>query len=408
MKNIGIIKESRRDEKRVPLIPSQVKNLINKYSDLKITVQPSSHRCFIDKEYEKMGAIIDNNLDKCDLILGVKEIEPSLLIPSKTYIFFSHTSKIKSDYSAAAQGTPGMDKKELLKEILQKNITLIDYENIRDNQSNRYLGFGRFAGIVGCYNSLNLYLERIGESAMPRAYIEDSFKKIKDNISKKNFDNAKILVTGDGRVAKGVLEFLSFANIDAVEPGEFNSYNKSKSVYCNLPTSLYVKSKNNREFNLQNFIQYPDMYASSLEDYLPYATLLISAHYWDPKSPVLFNKKNVQNYKNLIAIGDITCDINGSIPTTLRSSTIEKPYFYIDRDSLEEVKNDKNSLAIMAVDNLPSELPKNSSEEFGGGMVSEVIPFIIEKDDGRIMNATICSNGKFCRSYEYLNDYINN
>ena len=136
--------------------------------------------------------------------------------------------------------------------------------------------------------------------------------------------------------------------------------------------------------------------------------MLISSHYWDPKSPVLFNKKNVQNYKNLIAIGDITCDINGSIPTTLRSSTIEKPYFYIDRDSLEEVKNDKNSLAIMAVDNLPSELPKNSSEEFGGGMVSEVIPFIIEKDDGRIMNATICSNGKFCRSYEYLNDYINN
>ena len=406
MLNIGLIRESRSDDKRTSLVPSHIKELLNKYSGLKIIVQPSKHRCHNNQEYQEQGAIINEDLSECDLILGVKEIEPSVLLESKSYMFFSHTCKIQPDNSTATQGTPGMDKKELLHEILKKNITLIDYVNIRDDLSRRYFGFGRFAGIVGCYNSLNLYLETIGKKPMPRAYQLGSYEKLKEHINLQDFQNAKIIVTGDGRVAKGTLELLAFANINQITPNEFMTNNHSTDVFCNLPTSSYVKHKDDKEFDLQHFIQSPDMYVSVLENFLPHATMLISSHYWDPKSPRLFEKQNIQQYTQLKVIGDITCDINGSIPTTSRPSTIKDPYYYIDRITHKEIEKNTNSLAIMAVDNLPSELPKDSCKEFGDGIVKEVFPFILKEDDGRIKKATITENGSFCPSYEFLYNYI--
>ena len=407
MYKIAIIRESRSDDRRTPLVPSHIKELLSTFPDLSIAVQPSNHRCFSDQEYEEQGAIITEDLSACNLVLGVKEIEPDLLIPSKSYMFFSHTSKIQPDNSAAAQGTPGMDKKELLKEILKKKITLIDYENIRDDLSRRYLGFGRFAGIVGCYNSLNLYLETLGQKPMPRAHELNSYEKLKDNIGKRDFGNARIIITGDGRVARGSLEFLKFANIQKVLPDEYLQYNNSSAIFCNLPTSAYVSNKDGNVFDLQHFINSPEMYISVLDKYMPSTSMFISSHYWDPKSPRLFEKKDIEKYNNLKVIGDITCDVNGSIPTTSRPSTIIDPYYYIDRTTLQEINQHNQALAIMAVDNLPSELPKDSSKEFGDGIVKEVLPYILGKDDGRIKRATITKNGYFLPSYKYLTNYIN-
>ena len=407
MYKIAIIRESRSDDKRAPLVPAHIKELLSTFSDLSISVQPSEHRCFSDQEYEEQGAIITEDLSACKLVLGVKEIEPDLLIPLKSYMFFSHTSKIQPDNSAAAQGTPGMDKKELLKEILKKKITLIDYENIRDDLSRRYLGFGRFAGIVGCYNSLNLYLETLGQQPMPRAHELNSYEKLKNNIDKRDFGNARIIITGDGRVARGSLEFLKFTNIQKVLPDEYLQYSNSSAIFCNLPTSVYVSNKDGNVFDLQHFINSPEMYISVLDKYMPSTSMLISSHYWDPKSPRLFEKKDIEKYNNLKVIGDITCDVNGSIPTTSRPSTIIDPYYYIDRTTLQEINQHNQALAIMAVDNLPSELPKDSSKEFGDGIVKEVLPYILEKDDGRIKRATITKNGYFLPSYKYLTNYIN-
>ena len=407
MYKIAIIRESRSDDRRAPLVPAHIKELLSTFSDLSISVQPSEHRCFSDQEYVEQGAIITEDLSACKLVLGVKEIEPDLLIPLKSYMFFSHTSKIQPDNSAAAQGTPGMDKKELLKEILKKKITLIDYENIRDDLSRRYLGFGRFAGIVGCYNSLNLYLETLGQQPMPRAHELNSYEKLKNNIDKRDFGNARIIITGDGRVARGSLEFLKFANIQKVLPDEYLQYNNSLAIFCNLPTSAYVSNKDGNVFDLQHFINSPEMYISVLDKYMPSTSMLISSHYWDPKSPRLFEKKDIEKYNNLKVIGDITCDVNGSIPTTSRPSTIIDPYYYIDRTTLQEINQHNQALAIMAVDNLPSELPKDSSKEFGDGIVKEVLPYILEKDDGRIKRATITKNGYFLPSYKYLTNYIN-
>ena len=407
MYKIAIIRESRSDDRRTPLVPSHIKELLSTFLDLSIFVQPSKHRCFSDQEYEEKGAIITEDLSACNLVLGVKEIEPDLLIPSKSYMFFSHTIKIQPDNSAAAQGTPGMDKKELLKEILKKKITLIDYENIRDDLSRRYLGFGRFAGIVGCYNSLNLYLETLGQKPMPRAHELNSYEKLKDSIGKRDFRNARIIITGDGRVARGSLEFLEFANIQKVLPDEYLQNNNSSAIFCNLPTSAYVSNKNGSIFDLQNFINSPEMYISVLNKYMPSTNMLISSHYWDPKSPRLFEKKDIEKNNNLKVIGDITCDVNGSIPTTSRSSTIIDPYYYVDRITMQEINQHDQALAVMAVDNLPSELPKDSSKEFGDGILKEVLPYILEKDDGRIKRATITENGYFLPSYKYLTNYIN-
>ena len=404
MNKIGIIKESRVDDKRTPLTPKNIKELLTRFPNLSITVQPSKHRCFLDQEYKDFGAIISEDLSTSDLILGVKEIEPHLLIPSKSYMFFSHTTKIQPDNSAAAQGTPGMDKKELIKEIIKRKITLIDYENIRDDQSRRYLGFGRFAGIVGCYNALNLYLETNGQSSMPRAYELNSYKKLKENINKRNFANARIIITGDGRVARGSLEFIESANIQQVTPEKFLENNNTSAIFCNLPTSKYVYNKEGGDFDLQHFINFPEKYISVLDKYLRTTNMLITSHYWDPKSPRLFKKNDIAKYTKL---GDITCDINGSIPTTLKSTTIKNPYFYLNPITFEEVEKNNDSLAIMAVDNLPSELPRDSSTEFGDGIVNEVLPFMIEKDDGRILNATITHNGQFLNKYQYLLNYIN-
>jgi len=407
MYKIAIIRESRSDDRRTPLVPAHIKELLSTFSDLSISVQSSEHRCFSDQEYVEQGAIITEDLSACKLVLGVKEIEPDLLIPLKSYMFFSHTSKIQPDNSAAAQGTPGMDKKELLKEILKKKITLIDYENIRDDLSRRYLGFGRFAGIVGCYNSLNLYLETLGQQPMPRAHELNSYEKLKNNIDKRDFGNARIIITGDGRVARGSLEFLKFTNIQKVLPDEYLQYSNSSAIFCNLPTSVYVSNKDGNVFDLQHFINSPEMYISVLDKYMPSTSMLISSHYWDPKSPRLFEKKDIEKYNNLKVIGDITCDVNGSIPTTSRPSTIIDPYYYIDRTTLQEINQHNQALAIMAVDNLPSELPKDSSKEFGDGIVKEVLPYILEKDDGRIKRATITKNGYFLPSYKYLTNYIN-
>jgi len=407
MYKIAIIRESRSDDRRTPLVPSHIKELLSTFPNLSISVQPSNHRCFSDQEYEEQGAIITEDLSACNLVLGVKEIEPDLLISSKSYMFFSHTSKIQPDNSATAQGTPGMDKKELLKEILKKKITLIDYENMRDDLNRRYLGFGRFAGIVGCYNSLNLYLETLDQKPMPRAYELNSYEKLKDNIGKRDFRNARIIITGDGRVARGSLEFLEFANIQKVLPDEYLQNNNSSAIFCNLPTSAYVSNKDGSIFNLHHFINSPELYISVLDKYMPSTSVLISSHYWDPKSPRLFEKKDIEKNNNLKVIGDITCDVNGSIPTTSRSSTIMDPYYYIDRTTLQEINQHNQALAIMAVDNLPSELPKDSSKEFGDGIVKEVLPYILEKDDGRIKRATITENGYFLPSYKYLTNYIN-
>ena len=399
--NIGIIRESRNDENRTPLVPEHIKKYKESNPNINFIIQPSNSRCFSDEEYELCGAKINENLNECSIIFGVKEIDPNILINNRTYLFFSHTFKINKQ-----QKNIEKNKKDLLLSILNKKITLIDYENIRGKNGTRCLGFGRFAGIVGCYNTLNLLLKVLGKQSLASAYKINDYERLVLNLKNLYFPKTKILVTGDGRVAKGVIELLNQTNIKAVSKKDFLEKKFDQPIFCNLETKDYVTNNSSTNFNLEHFINNPQDYSSSALQYLKETNILISAHYWDPSSPKIFENEDLKDLQNLKIVGDITCDINGSVPTTIRSTTIEEPNYWIERYTLKEIDENNDGIAVMAVDNLPSELPRDSSTEFSEGIINEVLPFLLKEDDGRILNGTITTDGSFLEKYNYLNNYI--
>ena len=399
--NIGIVRESRNDENRTPLVPEHIKKYKESNPNINFIIQPSNSRCFSDEEYELCGAKINENLNECSIIFGVKEIDPNILINNRTYLFFSHTFKINKQ-----QKNIEKHKKDLLLSILNKKITLIDYENIRGKNGTRCLGFGRFAGIVGCYNTLNLLLKVLGKQSLASAYKINDYERLVLNLKNLYFPKTKILVTGDGRVAKGVIELLNQTNIKAVSKKDFLEKKFDQPIFCNLETKDYVTNNSSTNFNLEHFINNPQDYSSSALQYLKETDILISAHYWDPSSPKIFENEDLKDLQNLKIVGDITCDINGSVPTTIRSTTIEEPNYWIERYTLKEIDENNDGIAVMAVDNLPSELPRDSSTEFSEGIINEVLPFLLKEDDGRILNGTITTDGSFLEKYNYLNDYI--
>ena len=399
--NIGIVRESRNDENRTPLVPEHIKKYKESNPNINFIIQPSNSRCFSDEEYELCGAKINDNLNECSIIFGVKEIDPNILINNRTYLFFSHTFKINKQ-----QKNIEKHKKDLLLSILNKKITLIDYENIRGKNGTRCLGFGRFAGIVGCYNTLNLLLKVLGKQSLASAYKINDYERLVLNLKNLYFPKTKILVTGDGRVAKGVIELLNQTNIKAVSKKDFLEKKFDQPIFCNLETKDYVTNNSSTNFNLEHFINNPQDYSSSALQYLKETNILISAHYWDPSSPKIFENEDLKDLQNLKIVGDITCDINGSVPTTIRSTTIEEPNYWIERYTLKEIDENNDGIAVMAVDNLPSELPRDSSTEFSEGIINEVLPFLLKEDDGRILNGTITTDGSFLEKYNYLNNYI--
>jgi len=393
---LSVIRESRIDENRAPFSPTQISNILDKFPNLKIIVQPSKRRCFKDEDYLKSGAKITDDLSSADIIFGVKEVEISTLIKNKTYLFFSHTSKVHQYIGQVINDKAVIYKKELLKEMIKKNITLIDYENLRDvsGEAYRYLGFGRFAGIIGTYNTLNLYLKLYAGQQLPRAFELNNYEQIKKLISKQNFNKIKILLTGSGRASKGAIEMLKYANIRQVTLNDYLKKKYDEPIFCNISARKHIERKDGKDI-------------SKIKNYLFNTDIFIACHYWDPKFPKLFSPKQINEFKNLKIIGDVTCDINGSVPTTIRSTSIANPYYSINTESMKEIKLGNKGIAIMAVDNLPSELPQDASEEFGSSVISEVLPYLIDKDDGRINRATTASNGKFCSKFSYLNDFIN-
>jgi len=405
---ISILEEARADENRAPFTPDQIKTLITNFPNIKISVQPSKKRCFKDEEYSKAGAKLDEDITNSNIIFGIKEIDISKIIEDKTYLFFSHTSKVPNGNFQNSQDPAIIYKKKLLREVLKKNVTLIDYENIRDKskEAYRYLGFGRFAGIVGCYNSLNLYLKLQKEKSLPRAFEINDYEKIKELLSKQNFNKLKILQTGRGNVAKGSMEVLKHANIKQVSINDYLNKKYNEAVFCNISTRDYVERNDGKDYSVQDFASNPHEYKSKVKNYLFDTDMLITGHYWEPKFPKLFYPNQINEFKNLKIIGDITCDINGAVPTTVRSTTIAKPYYSIDINSMKEIDLGSKGIAVMAVDNLPSELPNESSEEFGNSIISEVLPYLINQDDGRINRATTASQGKFCSPFSYLEDFI--
>ncbi len=395
---LGIIKEGKTPpDKRVPFSPTQCVEIEQRYPHVKVVVQESDIRAFKDDEYREVGIEIVTDVSDCDILMGIKEVPVSRLIPKKTYLFFSHTIK-KQPYN-----------RKLLQEVLNKKIRLVDYEALKDKLNNRLVAFGRFAGIVGAYNGLLTYGKKFKLFSIRKASECFDINDLKIELRKVVLPPIKIILTGGGRVAKGAMETLDSAGIRKVSPKDFLNNTFNEPVYVQISSADYHVRKAGGPFNREEFHQNPQLYASTFVQYAHVADLLIAGAFWNPKAPVLFTREEMQNPDfKLKVIADVTCDIEGSIPATKKPSTILDPlYDYNPKtDSVEAPLGNPNLVTVMAVDNLPCELPRSASEEFGRDLIDKILPALVISDkDGVIKRASITKNGKLTETFAYLTDY---
>lgn len=398
--SIGLIREGKvPPDKRVPFTPVQTEEIQQRFPFVKVLVQQSNVRGFADNEYIEIGTEVVADVSACDILMGIKEVPVDQLIADKTYLFFSHTIKMQP-YN-----------RKLLQTILQKRIKLIDYEALRDSQGNRLVAFGRYAGMVGAYNGLLTWGKRYGQFQMRRAFECYDVNDLKLELRKVNFPNIKIVLTGSGRVAKGAMEALDTAGIRKVSPIDFLQRSFNEPVYVQLGSADYHVRVAGGHFNREEFHEYPERYQSSFLAFTQVADVLLAGAFWNPKAPRLFSEADMKQPSFKIkVIADITCDINGSVPSTKRASTIVDPVYDYD-PTTEEIKapfSGDNHVTVMAIDNLPCELPRSASEEFGHDLIDRVLkPLLLEDRDGIIARGTVAENGKLTAAFRYLEAYVN-
>ncbi|MCS6821917.1 MAG: NAD(P)-dependent oxidoreductase [Microscillaceae bacterium] len=399
MKKIGILRESRVPvERRVALLPKHLQQIQERYPNISFYVQPYSHRCISDEEYAQVGAYLTEDLSDCDILLGIKEVKPELLLPNKTYLFFSHTIKKQSH------------NKVLLQNILAKNIRLIDYECITNDLGERLIAFGRFAGLVGAYNTLRAILLRYQKQDLKPAYQCQDLSEIQQILKTIYLPACKIVITGTGRVGKGAVEIMHMAGVEQVSPQNFLTKNYAKPVFTALHSLEYHKLKENIDIASQNFYLFPQNYISDFIKYARVADVLITTHFWSPQAPKLFTLQEARQADFKIkVIGDISCDINGSVPCTVQTSTIDNPFYDYNpyTEQVEPPFSDTRNITIMAIDNLPCELPKDASDYFGTQFVRYVLPALLGEDkDGVLARATIAQYGELTPRFSYLADFV--
>jgi alanine dehydrogenase len=394
----GIIREGKNPpDKRVPFVPKQCAQLKSNYPGLELAVQSSPVRCFGDETYQAEGISVVDTVNDCDVIFGVKEVPYDMLAEEKTMLFFSHTIK-KQPYN-----------RTLLQEILKKKVRLIDYETLTYPNGARVLGFGRYAGIVGAYNALIAHGKRYNSFELKPAYLCEDMKEMGREMKKVKLGTAKIIISGGGKVANGAKETLNAAGIREVSIPEFLNDSFDEPVYCNADILDYHEKDGNPPADFAAFIEDSTVWKNTFVRFLKVADIFISAHFWDNKSAHFFTEEDVkqESFKTRI-VADITCDIKGSVPTTLRPSTIAEPIYGYDRMTGEEAEPyAENSVTIMAVDNLPCEVPKDASEGFGFELMEKIVPLFMGDDPDNILGrATIAENGKLTEKFSYLQDYV--
>lgn len=397
---LGVIREGKvPPDKRVPLTPQQCQLVQTKFPQVEVVVQTSPIRAFKDEEYAEAGIKIVDKLDDCDIIIGVKEVNVEDLIPGKKFMFFSHTIK-KQPYN-----------RRLLQALMDKHIQLIDYEVLKNKQNKRIIGFGRYAGIVGCYNGFLAYGKRHGYYSILKASdchnrleMEEEMKKI--TLPK----DTKIVLTGFGRVGYGAREIMDQLPITEVSPEEFLTQSFDGPVFTHLDVEDYYARIDGAPFEKQDFYANPDRYKSVFAPYLAVANLYIACHFWSNRSPYIITKEELQNPKiKTSVVADISCDIAGPIACTIRASVIAEPVYGYDPQTGEEISPwAANAITVMAVDNLPCELPKDASEDFGSELIKHVFPCLFGDDPDDVIGRASETglNGKLTPNFAYLQDYV--
>lgn len=397
MISIGIIIEDKTPpDTRVAISPEEAQKLKVLFPNLIVKVQSSNSRCFKDEEYQEKGIEVVENVDDCNILLGIKEVAIEKLIAHKTYLFFSHTIKKQAH------------NKKLLQTVLEKNIRLIDYECLVDEKDNRVIAFGRFAGIVGAHNGIMAYGIRTQQYSLKRAFEFKDLNTLYKFYSSVKLPAIKIVVTGGGRVAQGVLEVMKQLNISRVSIDAFTKNTFNEAVFVQLDSDDLYQRKDGKKLPIHDFYENPQDYLCNFKPFYASADIMINAVYWHPEAPLFFSKKEMNNpHFNIKTIADITCDINGSIPATTRATTIEEPVMgYNAHTEKEESPYQNHVIDIMSIDNLPNELPRDASAVFGEKMVALIIPELLKEHSDMIEKATIAKNGMLTKRYEYLSDYV--
>ncbi|MFH1005015.1 MAG: NAD(P)-dependent oxidoreductase [Bacteroidota bacterium] len=398
MAKIGIIKENKiPPDRRVPFTPHQCKFIMENFQGTKVVVQSSEVRIIKDEEYANAGIKVVDDISDCDIIIGIKEVPVKNLIPNKKYIFFSHTIK-KQPHN-----------QELLKAILKNNIQLIDYECMTDEKHNRIIGFGHYAGIVGAYNGIMGYGKRYNLFSIKRAYECKDENELWEEQKKINLPKLKIIITGSGRVAGGAVKVMDALHIRRVTPYEFTHYSFRYPTYAQLFCYDYYETIDGSQWDWNFFFSHPKNFRSTFMKYPHFCDLLIHCSFWDPRAPVMFSKEQMRSPEfGISVIADISCDINGSIPSTIKPSHINEPFYgYNPITEKEDSPFSNDSITVMAIDNLPCELPKNASENFGKELIEKILPSLLVKDETNLIErSTITKEGKLMKMFEYLKDYV--
>jgi alanine dehydrogenase len=397
---IGILRETRNPpDRRVPLTPPQIVALEETYPDVQFFIQPSDYRCYSNEEYEYLNIPLKEDLRDCDILLGVKEVDKRTFIPGKTYLFFAHVAK-KQPYNL-----------EMFRAMAEKNLSLIDFEYLTTDNGQRVVAFGRHAGIVGAYNGLRARGIKTNRFKLKPAYQCHDLDEMWAGLRLIDLKpGLKILVTGEGRVAQGAVETLSIANVVQVSADEYLKRDFEVPVFCQIGPRHYTKHKSGSEFSFSHFRTFPQEYESTFLPYTKVTDILITGHYWDPRSPVFITKEDMRNPDFRISvIADISCDLNGPIPSTIRATTIADPFYgynpYLERE--EPAFTSLKNITTMSIDNLPGELPRDASLDFGNQLMSNVLHDLLSGIESfMIKRATILRDGMLTPGYSYLNDYI--
>lgn len=428
---IGIRREDKNKwETRVPLIPDDAAELIRDHG-FRIIVQPAmNHRAFPDSHYLTAGAEINEDLSEADIIIAVKEIPEEKFMPNKAYMFFAHVIK----------GQPY--NMPMLKTMLEKNCTLIDYEKIVSADGKRLIFFGRYAGIAGLIESLSAYGKRLALEGVdnPLAKIEQPYRyaSLAECIDKLKEVNAEILanglptemkpficgITGYGNVSIGaqeIAELLPFKEItpDQLRKGLKNLPESKTGMYKVIfkEKDMYRLKDATKAFDLQEYFNHPERYESTFVEVAPLLSLMVNCIYWAEAYPRLLTKQDIRKlYKSsdsrLKVIGDISCDMEGSVEATIIATDLDEPCFVYDVDKDSAIKGFiGNGPTIMSIENLPCEIPIESSSGFSS-VLKELFLGMQYADFSKpldkiglpeeIKGAVIALNGKLTPNYEYI------
>jgi alanine dehydrogenase len=360
-----------------------------------VRVQSSPNRCFSDREYEAAGVEVVEDMEGCDVILGIKEIPIDRIEPGKKHLFFSHTRK-QQPYN-----------RDMFRAIVEREATLIDYECLEHEDGARIIGFGFFAGIVGAHNGIMAYGTRTGTFHLERVYRQRSFRELIHTYFGLKLPNVKIAVTGSGRVAHGVLEIMNLMGVREVETGEFREREFEYPVYVQLKGQDLYARKDDGSYSRSDFHANPTEYRCLFEEYLSSTDILMNGVYWDRSIPRLFSREALQEEGFRIqTISDITDDEGGSVPVNLGDQTIEDPVYGVDRRTFAKTPPYmKGSVDVLAVSNLPNELPRDASRYFGEQLIKFVLPGLVSGGEPAVERATMVDKGVLTPRFSYLASY---